>query len=228
MTPDKAFEQLKESLPTRPVLLLGPGAVLLARRLWSVHEGDRSGGQIVTELSVDAARGVRTQAHIMGRREFRLFYLLLDEATVQAQDVLLKLLEEPPATARFILAAITRVPLPTVADRCLVYQLAAVGEPEEDLPDLSGVRAVVADALRAARGRQLTVLEAVMRAWVPEHTAQLRIWAAEAAAQCWTEFDGQFAPEVTGGQALKILAVLRAYEGARTAARVALDRAFSS
>ena len=44
---------------------------------------------------------------------------MTDEASEQAQNILLSVLEEPPETIRFILIA-TRRPLPAVVSRCQV------------------------------------------------------------------------------------------------------------
>lgn len=218
MDAEKVFARLAGQLP-QAVLLLGPGGWELGQRLWEVHGTPY--GLVVTWLGAEDARTVRDQAWVLPPSGVKVFLIGLDRSSAQAQNILLKTLEEPPATARFLLAA-SSPPLPTVTSRCQVYPVGSLAPADGD----ARVRSSVGSAVRAARDGHPMLLEMALRGWEPAHVAQLRAWAAEAAARHWCSFDADFAPGVTTRQALAILSVLGSYEGARTAAAVALERAF--
>jgi hypothetical protein len=217
MDAEAACARLSASLPPA-VLLLGPGSREAGERLWEAHGGPY--GQVVTWLGAEEARAVREAAWVLPPSGFKVFFICLDRSSAQAQNILLKTLEEPPDSARFLLSA-AAPPLETVISRCVVL---AVGTAAA-VPD-ARVRASVSTAVRAAQAGQAALLEQALRGWEPAHAAELRAWAAEAAAGRWRSFDDGFAPGVTARQALAVLSVLSSFEGARTAAVVALERAF--
>lgn len=113
--------ELEENLP--PVtLLLGPSSVgktALAQYLARHH-------QLLIQfpsaspLSAAAARELVTKATIRGYPW--CFIVALDGATETAQNILLKVLEEPPEHVRFVLTA-SLLPLPTVASRAQVRRM---------------------------------------------------------------------------------------------------------
>ena len=218
MSPDEAFVELPPA-----TLLLGAGAWEAGQALFERHRSSFS--TKVEKLDAASARHVCEQAYIRPfGRSLRAFLICLDGASAAAQNILLKVLEEPPDTVRFILAA-ALPPLETIVSRCQVLVEGDSGPAAPD-PGEDQARQVVATALRAARDHHLAVVDTVMRNWEPGHTALLRAWAAERAADRWAEFSVVFVDGTTIRQALTILAVLRAYEGARSAAAVALDKAF--
>jgi hypothetical protein len=163
-------------------------------------------------LTADEAR---TVAHIATTRHgggLELFVLGLDGASEAAQNVLLKLLEEPPAHCRFILVASVR-PLPTIMSRARVIELPVpFGGNLESEEDSSQAVSVVATAVRAAlastRGESAPALDMSLRNWSPEHTVVLRRWAMEAATGRWVAFSPDFGPGVTSPRALRVLEAL--------------------
>jgi DNA polymerase III, delta subunit len=216
---------LARGLP--PVLLLtGQGAELLARETWRRYG---MSGLEVPFLTADAARGVVWESNILPRpgARYRDFLIFTDRADASALDILLKVLEEPPATCRFILSGSSR-PMPTIESRCRVIM---VGLPEaqreQDPPELARVRGRVGSAIKAARSGDPDLLTRAVRGWGPEHTAQLELWATEAASGRWDLFTPEFAPGVLPVRALRVKAVLRGYSRSRTAGVVALERSFA-
>lgn len=218
MTPDQAFAELPPA-----TLLLGPGAWAAAEDLYEQNRSSFS--TRVEKLDAASARHVRDQAYIRPfGKAVKVIVINLDGASAAAQDILLKVLEEPPPGARFILAA-SLSPLDTVVSRCRVLVQGAAALPGID-PETDQARQMVATAIRAARDGQAEILITATEKWGDIHTAQLRAWAAERAADRWLQFPEDFVTDVSTGQALAILAALSAYAGARTVHLVALDRAF--
>jgi hypothetical protein len=216
---DEAFAELPPA-----ILLLGPGGWEAGERLYEQHKSSFSAR--VAKLDASLARHVREQAYIRPfGKAFRVYLINLDGASDQAQNILLKVLEEPPSAVRFILVA-TLPPLETILSRCQVLTLAPAERSQA--ADRGPERSVVRIAVRAARDGQLGLLGTAMAHWDDGHTAVLRAWAAERAADRWIDFDEEFAPGATVRQALVILGALSAYAGARSAPMVALEKAFSS
>jgi hypothetical protein len=180
----------------------------------------------------------------------------LDGTTVTAQNILLKVLEDPPPHVCFLLTA-SCPPLPTVSSRAVTHRVSLLSD--EQVAEVLGQtcdrstavrcapfgRGQVARALEAARdngddGRMRTVVAGVIRAarsgdgalenslrsWQPAHAWCLRAWAEEAATGRWVRFSAAFAPGVTTAQARYVIEVLSRYEGARDAAAAALNGAF--
>jgi DNA polymerase III, delta subunit len=219
MTLDEVFRHLPPVL-----LLLGPGGWEAGERLYAQHEEAIS--TRVARLDAITARHIRDLAFVKPFGSlYKIFLIHLNESSEQAQNILLKLLEEPPGTARFIMTAGVP-PLQTLMSRCQVLVLDA------DSPAAGGESAGAAEAVkmavRAARDGETGVLEEALKSWDEAHTAVLRCWAAEAAADRWIDYTPDFAPGVTVRHALTILAALRAYQDARLAAAVALEKAFSA
>lgn len=112
-----------------------------------------SGG--ARSFSVDAVRRVRMDAYIAPNDASRKVYILTEaqNMTESAQNALLKIIEEPPAHAMFILTCAGRSQvLTTVQSRCALITLGPVSEEEcvqalrEKMPELAD-----ADARTAAR-----------------------------------------------------------------------------
>jgi hypothetical protein len=218
MTPDQVRAELGGELPPS-VLVLGRGAGELVFRACS----DR-GWEFRWDVNAEAARQVLAEAALAPLRDLRVIALSLDGASEQVQNMLLKVLEEPSADTRFILAATAR-PLPTVVSRSRVLVL---GHEAREVPAASTQdKAVVAAAVRAARSRQPLVLAQAVREWKPEHHRLLEAWATEAATGRWARFSADLAPGVTPDQALRLLAELTRRAGSKLAPVVALDLVFS-
>lgn len=147
------------------VLLLGPpeaDLMALSRKILinrGLHLADLRWAQKVT---ADIAREVVAMAAVHPTGDFLGFVLHLDGASEQAQNILLKILEEPPETARFILLC-AKPPLPALASRCHAYRVhdPLSGEPVAD----DNAKAAAAAAVRAALTRDPAVLAEVLRPW---------------------------------------------------------------
>lgn len=93
------------------------------------------GGDGARSLSVDVVRDLREAAYVLPNEAPRRVVILAgaDTMTVQAQNALLKILEEPPATLLFVLTCENRaLLLPTVRSRTVCVTLHGVRE--EALP----------------------------------------------------------------------------------------------
>lgn len=216
MTPDQVLAELAGSLPPA-TLVLGPGSwplvTLAAGPEWLLRY----------DLSAGDARQVRESVWLLPCGNLRVVALCLDKASQQVQNMLLKILEEPPASTRFVLAAESR-PLPTVLSRCRVLVLG--GGPAAEPPDARD-KAAVAAVLRAARSGQAALLARSLRDWLPAQARLLGQWAAEAASGQWRVFGPDTAPGVSPEQAMRLLAELARYAGTRLGALAALSAVFS-
>jgi DNA polymerase III, delta subunit len=216
VTPEQVTAELAGDLPPA-VLVLGPGSWPLVTR--------SAGADWLTgsDLSAGDVRQLRDNVWLLPSRGVRVVGLCLDKASAQVQNMLLKVLEEPPAGTRFVLAA-ERRPLSTVVSRCrvLVVGQEAAGEPTD-----SRDKAAVATVLRAARSGQSALLAQTLRNWLPVQGKLLSVWAAEAASGQWAVFDSGTAPGVSAEQAMRLLTELARYPGAKLGALVALEAVFS-
>lgn len=217
MTPEQVLAELAGELPPA-TLVLGPGA-------WDVVDGPAGLGADIhhRSLTAELARDVCAVAAWMPTGDRRVIALNLDGASTQVQNMLLKVLEGPPASTRFVLAAESR-PLPTVLSRCRVLVLGR--EVAGELPDPKDM-AAVASALRVARSGRTALLAQNLRGWLPATAKLLNLWAAEAASGRWRVFGPETAPGVSSGQAMRLLAELARYPGTRLGPLAALQAAFS-
>lgn len=223
MRADEIRAMLAADLP--PALLVrGPGAWDLA------VSAAEPGWEVVPRLDAALARSVRAAAWLLPQGARRVFLLNLDGASPVLQNSMLKVLEEPPGTSRFVLTASGRV-LPTVESRCRQVTLGRLADPAPDDPRaLTAVSAAVRIALT---GQSAALAREVRRWWQdagpgedPPHPRLLARWAAEAAAGRWVRFGPEFAPGASPAQATQLLAELARYRGSRMASLVALDRVF--
>lgn len=172
---------LERGLP--PVtLLLGPASV----GKWTLthHLADHHGVALVDRvivadgLRVDTVRSIRKFVGSRPFGPFKLAQIRLDGSTEPALNALLKTLEEPPATVRFLLTCSTRT-LPTIMSRAQIFRLGLLTTEElravliaEGLSPTAATRAAalgrgqVATALAAdtsddAKSNVLTVMRAV-------------------------------------------------------------------
>lgn len=226
MTPDQVRAALAGEL-SPPILVTGSGAAALVFYACA----DR-GWEFRFDLDAAAARQVREEAYLAPPSGLRVIALNLDGASDRVQNMLLKVLEEPPGATRFVLAASER-PLATVASRCRVLVLGltvpeAVNATAEDV-------AAVGTAIRAARARLPSLLYETVRGWwknaaqgrLPEPVRLLPAWAAEAATGRWRVFSPDLAPGVSPKLAVRLLAELSRHPGSRLAPAVALETVFS-
>jgi DNA polymerase III, delta subunit len=216
MTPEQAAAELAGRLAPA-TLVLGRGS------WWLASEAACPEWMVRDSLDAAGAREVRSEAYLMPPGRERVYLLRLDSASERVQNILLKVLEEPPPGTRFVLSSAVQL-LPTVVSRCRVLALGSVsaGEPAADDRD----KASVGTAVRAARSGQAGLLSQAVRDWKPAHARLLSAWAAEAASGRWYLFSPDFAPGVSPGQALRLLSALSRWAGTRTGAIAALDQVF--
>lgn len=182
-------------------------------------------------LTADDARALVALAPLVPFSPFRLVVIVLDGASEAAQNILLKLLEEPPSALRVILLA-TRPPLPTIVSRSRVFDVGAghiMAPPDGPSRE---VQAKVSAAVRAAQSGQQEMLLAACADWDADCIAGLREWAISQAWSHRPELSGRkepLEPRVLPRDARRVLRGLSMYPKARpvNAAVTALTLAFS-
>ena len=152
-------------LLSRALVCSGPGEVPCGtcpdcrKALSGVHPDIIRAGEGDKDLSVSAVRALRADAYIRPNEAPRKVYLLQNAHTMNqsAQNALLKLLEEgPPYAAFLLLTENAGAILPTVRSRCELLPLSPVTEEEAGaalaarFPQLP--REQVADAARRCQG----------------------------------------------------------------------------
>lgn len=109
-------------------------------------------------ISVNQVRDIITAASIRPQKSRRRVFVIDpgDSMTPQAQNALLKILEEPPESVVFIITAISKsAMLETVVSRCAVLTVSLPGElsaTEYIASSLNRDREEIAEAYKAARG----------------------------------------------------------------------------
>jgi hypothetical protein len=209
------IEALERKLPPA-TLLLGPDPeqMVLAAHLAVRRHGSVQADRIVLRhMSAADARNLVNFAQTAPFGPFKAVIVMLDGSTPQSQNILLKVLEEPPPSIRFILVAAER-PLPTIVSRCQVITVPGEGVQQE----ADGkVTAQVTAALNAAGAGDLNGLDAALKVWGDTHHSVLSLLLAEAAA-------GDSPHGISRPQARRLLGALGRYSGAhpRLAAHAAL------
>lgn len=217
MTPEEIQGRLRGDLP--------PATLVLGRGAWPVVCRAAAPGWLLRpELSADAVRDLISEVWMMPLSGGpQVAALDMEGASVQVQNMLLKILEEPPEGTRFVLAA-DRGLLPTVMSRCQVVVLSGTaGEPHEVSPQ--DVEAVGV-AIRLASAGRTPQLARALRNWPTDRFRLLNVWAAEAASQRWRVFTPALAPEVPPEKAMVLAVQLSRRPRTRLAVLVALDQTF--
>jgi replication-associated recombination protein RarA len=205
---------------TSPAMLLfGPASVgkyTTARHIaheWGVRSCDLF---CLQELTATGARSVSEQlARVRPFGKQRAFIIRLDGSSEQAQNILLKVLEEPLDGVRFFLIA-SQPPLPTILSRCVAFRFGLLSDSEvaeilvqtgmgrevaqqSALLGAGRVQPAAAGVSAQARGQVVSVLRALsahdsgqlmhaLRQWDSPAHELLAQWAAEAAAGRWRVF----------------------------------------
>ena len=146
----------ERGIPAQAYLICGEpgsGKKTLARLMAEKITGDRSGRAARGEhpdvfwlgpkeagkmIPVEEVRALRREAFVLPNEAPRKV-LIIDRAEAlneSGQNAILKVLEEPPERAVFLLLAVNRqAMLPTIRSRCVLWELGPVG-PEEGVPFL--------------------------------------------------------------------------------------------
>lgn len=152
---------LTRELP-QVTLITGPASVgkrKLAHEILAARGGVSTE---VTELTADEARRVTREAGIAPFGPRKNILIRLDKSSETAQNILLKTLEEPAPTARFLLLASEPL-LPTIVSRCHRIRVGLLTDDEVFLV-LTGLGVSEADARAYApwgNGQVAPALEAV-------------------------------------------------------------------
>lgn len=221
---DDALADLKVWLP--PVaLFLGPPSVgkrRIARHLSRYYGVAVFDCREIHRLTPEVARNLmQFTATAPATSPFKLVTITLSSedysASPEASNALLKVLEEPPKFAKFILIA-DRDPLPTIISRAQVFRLGLLSDDELCLvltrvigveessarewtaraggsvaptlavPDLEIPRAKVLAALKAVAERDTRLLDYALADWSIQTQQLLIAWAKEATTGRWRQF----------------------------------------
>lgn len=215
------IDALERDLPSA-TLLLGPDLTSMVQHAigavfaHGVIPADRF---LLRHVSAADARNLVKFAQTAPFGPFKVVIAVLDGSTPRAQNILLKVLEEPPLlgsgkpAVRFILVS-TSLPLPTITSRCQVITVPS--ESGDGEPDQQVVRQVT-DALKYALAQDLNSLDRALAGWGEEHHAVLSLQLAEAAS-------GESPHGINQVQARRLLGALGQYSGAHP--RLAAHAAF--
>lgn len=128
---DRVRRVLEESLP--PVTLLqGPPSVgkwTLAVRLVAIHTEQAVDRREIPRLTVDRARDLKVFCGVAPFGSLKAVAIDLEGAHEGALNALLKLLEEPPPSARFVLVSSKPV-LPTIVSRSQTHRMGVLSVEE--------------------------------------------------------------------------------------------------
>lgn len=206
----------------------------------------------VKRLTVDEAQRVKQFMLTRPSNNYKFALIDLDQASTPAVHDLLKVLEQPPAYARFSLITSRRLP-PTLATRGHKYTVGLLSQDElftvlvnKNIPESEAMKlgnlgrvdlALKAYADISAKATAMNVLQAVMSQdyalfaqsykAVDENAANMILSALqESAAQKWTIFNPEYlGPFKNRNVALKVLAAWSTVASARSqlSVRVALE-----
>jgi DNA polymerase-3 subunit delta' len=128
-----------------------------------------SGGFTTRSFSVDVVRKIRTDAFVSPNEADKKVYILSDiqNMTEQAQNALLKILEEPPDFVIFLLTCTSKVKLlETIRSRCQLVTLYPVPQKDviaalsEQLPEISNERILITAGLSCGNiGRAKSMID---------------------------------------------------------------------
>lgn len=138
------------------------------------------------EIGVDAMRSVRARASVLPNEAERSVYIIheADLMNVQAQNAMLKIFEEPPAHAVFVLLAENpQRLLPTVESRCETVTLTPDRRETDGDETASALVSAFARGDNSALLRAVIPMEAMSRTQLPEFLDALRREAVGLAAQ---------------------------------------------
>lgn len=210
--------QLESGL--HPVTLLwGPASVgkwTLAEHAVKFHGAIPAEVVRAEKLTAERAREIIRSVRVAPFGKFRAVIMRLDGASSESLNAMLKLLEEPPKYARFLLVS-SRPPLPTVKSRAVVVPMglltddevtavlmqsgmdqdfaaraAVLGagqvQPAQDSDAAGSARATVTSVLRAIAESDRELAARVLSSWNVETHSMFLTWALEASSGRWRVF----------------------------------------
>lgn len=187
MPDDLRVTQLYVALP--PVtLLLGPehsGKKTLANSLLIHHARVLLDRLWVKHLSLDAGQQIQRFCQTAPFGRLKVVVIALTGATSAALNRMLKLLEEPPDTVRFILIA-RKEPLATIRSRS---QVVVCAPQPEDAEQISRARSAALAALKSALSGDSSLLSMALKNWSAEDSSMLSRWCLEKMSGKWRTFD---------------------------------------
>jgi DNA polymerase III, delta subunit len=242
---EQVLADLERDLPPA-VLVAGPAgtgkhtlALEVARR-HAQYDPDIARPAVLT---AEVARELRDFSSRAPVGDVRIIVARLDGVSLAALSVLLKVVEEPPPTVRWLLTCSGYV-LPTIRSRCVLYRtglltddevaqvLIAQGMGEQHARRIAPLgrgrvaaavaasardkgRPAVLAALRALSARDGSLLEQALRSWGPNEAELLECWLSEAASGRWRLFGAQEAGAVSAEVRLarRMLARVSEFEG---------------
>lgn len=220
----EARNALEKSLPAATLIVGSPDdGWQLAEYAIRCHQVHPASVLRIGQLSAEAARGVAGAARNAPGSDLVVVVICLDKATEQAQNILLKALEEAPDSVRFILFTGDPV-LATVSSRCQLLRI-GWGEPVHAALDAQ-VPGSVGAALRCCAARDTESLLRLAPGWTARHSLALASWAREASSGRWREFGAGFAPQVTREQAASLWRLVAPLPDSPPTALAALHRVF--
>lgn len=210
---------LERHLPVAS-LLTGPPSVgkwTLAAHLAEHHRISQFDRWAVPHgFSIETVRLITDYTRRAPQGNVKLILARLDGSSRPALNALLKTLEEPPPYVRFLLVS-TGATLPTVASRCMVFELGSLSEPElTQIYQQRGMnstraqraaryaagqveRGLTVDTAEGPRGLVVTLIRSlvtgdrdlfsnVFTGWDQAASDMLTTLITEAATQRWNEF----------------------------------------
>jgi hypothetical protein len=252
----RVLSALNTELPP-VVLLLGPPSVgkwTMCHRLAEIHNV----GMVDRFLCPDGftAAVARSVLSFVGKAPFGQFKLVqarLDGSTNQALNVLLKTLEEPPVTAKFLLTSAAR-PLATIASRAQIYRLGLLTDKEVydillghgyspvaaarasvlgrgqvkvamSMDSAESSRAAVLQVIRALAAGDRDMFERALKGWDTTTVELLHVWLLERITGRWAHFSEADSFGITTRRALAMFAALNQLPAAqaRLGVRAALE-----
>lgn len=237
--------------PVPAALFTGPSSVgkkTTAFQLRRAYGLTRADSLWVPKMDSETARDVvRFASTAPDRGEFKLAIIDLQHSNAWAQNVLLKVLEEPLAT-RFILIS-HHEPIPTVTSRCTEFKFPLLSDSEvaailmefKHLPDKEAEaaakfaagqikRALIYDdflskkplvlaALNAMRNKDSAILDSLAGKWSNDHTEILIKGCYEFISKSWQLFSEEELSSSNRAFYMKILVSTRAHVSPRLVVR---------
>lgn len=238
------------------VLLRGPRSVgkrTLAQALVRHHGCLSLETRTILTLTMDEAREIKGLCGRAPMGPIRSFIIRLDGADDRALNAMLKVLEEPPDSARFLILAEGPV-LPTIASRAITYRMGLLSDAEMSsvlngqgmdgtalasavingrgqvdkatgVYDIEAGKARVLTAIKAISTKDRDLLDRALPDWGPATHTLLVTWCVETSTRQWRVFAERESFGMAGTNVpLELLTNLRFNARSKLMARVAIEQ----